>query len=66
VAVVDLGLLLARGEHDLGRVHDDHVVATVEVGGKSRLVLPPEDGRDTRSEPAEDSAGGIDLVPGAP
>src|SRR5262249_34300397 len=63
VVAVDLLLALAAGEHDLGRVDDDDVVAIVDVRGIGRLVLAAQPHRDNAREPADDQAGGVDHHP---
>ena len=64
VAVDHLPLGLVGGEHDLGGVDDDHVVAGVEVRGEDRLVLAPQDPGDLGGHAAEHHALGVDDVPG--
>ncbi len=54
---------LARGEHDLVGVHDDHEVAGVEVRGEDRLVLAAEHAGDLGAQPAEDEPVRVDDVP---
>ena len=64
VAVGDLLGLLARGEHDLGRVDHDDVVAGVDVGGEDRLVLAPQQAGDLGGHATEHQPVGVDDVPG--
>ena len=64
VAVDDLALGLVGREHDLVGVHDDDVVAGVEMRGEGGLVLAAQDPGDLGGEAAEDHALGIDDVPG--
>ena len=58
-------LRLARGEHHLGGVDHDDVVAGVDVGGERRLVLAPQERGHLGGQPAEDQAVGVDDAPGA-
>src|SRR5204862_2856394 len=60
-----LGVGLARREHHLVGVHDDHVVAGVDVGGEDRLVLAPQDASGLGAHAPQHHAVGIDDVPGA-
>ena len=63
VAVVRLLQLLARVDRELRRVHDDDVVAGVEVRRPDRLVLAAQQRGDLGREAAEDRAVGVDHVP---
>src|SRR5271156_1209526 len=63
VAVIDLLVELAAGEHHLVRVDDDHVVAIVDVGGEARLVLAAQPHGDDRSQAPDDEAFGVDEKP---
>jgi len=65
VVGVDLLLALAAGQDDLLGVHDDDVVAGVGVGREGRLVLPAQNGRHARRQPAEDQVLRVDDVPAA-
>lgn len=65
VAPSDFLLLLAAGEHHLGRVDDDQVVSDVHVRGEDRLVLPAEDHRGFRGDTPEDLVAGVHDVPTA-
>ena len=61
--VIDLvGELFAR-QADLRRIDDDDVVAAIDMGRETRLMLAPQPQRDDRSEPAEDQPIGIDQHP---
>src|SRR5690606_14288270 len=60
----DLAVGLARREHDLVGVHDDDVVAGVDVGREDRLVLAPQDAGDLARQATEDHALGVHDVPG--
>jgi hypothetical protein len=64
VAVHDLAIALVRREHDLVGVHDDDVVARVEVGGEGGLVLAAQHPGHLGGEAAEDQAVGVDDEPG--
>src|SRR5262249_32647183 len=63
VVAVDLVLPFPAGEHDLLGIHDDDVVAIIDVGGVSRLVLATQPHRHDRSEPSDHQAGGVDQHP---
>ena len=56
--------LVGRDDH-LGGVHDDDVVAGVDVAGERRLVLAAQHAGDLGRHPAEDKTVGVDDVPGA-
>ena len=65
VAVVLLVGELAGTEVELGGVHDDHVIAGVDMGRVDRLVLAPEEAGGLRGDAPEHEAIGIDDVPRA-
>src|SRR5580658_7332827 len=64
VVVHELLLGLVRGEHDLGRVDHDDVVAGVDVGGEDRLVLAPQARGHFGGQSSEHHALRVDDVPG--
>ncbi len=55
---------LARREHDLAGVDDDHVIAGVEVGHEGGLVLASQQPGRFGAQAAEHQAVGVDHVPG--
>src|SRR5690554_3298218 len=61
----ELALGLVRGEHDLVGVHDDDVVAGVDVRRERGLVLAAQDAGDLGGHAAEHEVLGVDDVPGA-
>ena len=60
---IQLLLFLAAGQLDLRRIHNDHVIARVDVRRVDRLVLALEEARGLRRHPPEDLALGVDDVP---
>src|SRR5262249_4509642 len=63
VLVIDLLLHLAAGQHHLLGIDDDDVVAAVDMGRVSGLVLAAQAQRDDRSEPAANQALRADQDP---
>ncbi len=63
VVMVDFLLALAAGEHGLGGIDDDDVVAVVDMRGVGRLVLAAQVQRHDRGETADDEPGGVDGHP---
>ncbi len=63
VVTVDLVLALAPGEHDLVSVHDDNIVAVIDVGRVGGLVLAAQAHRDDGREPADHETSGVDHHP---
>ena len=61
--VVDLLLDLAAGQHRLGGVDDDDVVAAIDVRRVGRLMLAAQPHGDKRGETADDETVGIDHHP---
>src|SRR6478735_3747555 len=64
VPVIDLVGALVAGEHDLGGVDDDNVVAAIHMWREARLVLASEPRGDHDRKSANDEAIGIDEDPG--
>lgn len=54
---------LVLGEHHLGGIDDDHVVATVDVRGERGLVLAAEQPSCLGAQTAEHQIFGVDHVP---
>ena len=63
VAIIDLLLALAAGQHHLVGVDDDDVVAVVHVRGEGRLMLAAQAQGDDRGEAPDDEPLGVDQHP---
>src|ERR1700738_1045417 len=63
VIVIDLVFALAPGEHHLGGIDDDDMVAAVDMGRVGREMLAAQPHGDQCGEPADDEATGIDQDP---
>ncbi len=63
VVVINFLVALAAGQHGLGGVDDDDVVAVVDVRRVRRLVLAAQTQRHDRGEAANDKSGGVDRHP---
>jgi hypothetical protein len=63
VVVVNFLLALAAGEHGLGGIDDDDVVAVVDMRGVARLVLAAQPHRGNRGKTPDHQAGGVDRHP---
>ena len=65
MAVVALVGGLAWSDVELRRVDDDDVIASVDMRGKRRLVLPAQQRGGLGRDPAQHRAIGVDDVPGS-
>ncbi len=63
VVVDHAGVGLARGEHDLVHVDDDHVITGVDVRSEGGLVLATQKTRGFGAQTTEDHSLGIEDVP---
>jgi hypothetical protein len=61
--VVHLLLQLVAGQHDLGGVDHDDIVAAIHMGGVGGLVLAAQAHCDDRGQAAHDQAFGVDQDP---
>ena len=63
VMAIDLVLQFVSGEHDLFGIYDDDVIAHIEIGCISGLVLAHQHAGYVGGEPADGFAAGIDQIP---
>ncbi len=63
VVVINLVLTLAAGQHDLGGIDDDDVVAIVDVRGIGGAMLAAQAHRNQGREPSDHQSLGVDQHP---
>ena len=63
MGAMELLLQLLAGQDSFVAVDDDDMIATVNVGGESGLVLAAQDDSSLGSNAAEGFAGGVDHIP---